>query len=461
MRSPQRQPFELRAEREVALETQLPVSLASLPEAGSQQGTIVIAAAGDVPLSVTNRRFEPIEPDTSAEADVLIDALFVSLRARTRNQFRLSARAGAVALGRRFPASRRRGVELAVRFMRRAQWPRAAPGLFEIQNAGRGRCRLTLPEGAELLGLWLGRDPQPVSSEGRKLAVSLPPAQKFSTITVQFTTSGPAWGLWRRWTAPTVEIDLPVLARHETLWFPASYQAIGSRATGSARPHDWAERLFGLLARPARRSHLILRKQMTGSIWSRGSAEVEALHHADQLLRRLGQTAIRLLSTGETRPSWSGLVEELISKPPAGSLPLLVDRRALADQDIWPTTTAPSLPASMAGEETLTIAVRILQQGNLALIADPQAILLTSLPLATRGRNQLQPTGDWPVFLSTEGPLRRQIEAGLIQDSNRFVQLPAWKSTLRPPWGDAGPSEAQITLAGSPIDSKLGICRAL
>ncbi len=71
LRSPQRQPFEIWAQRETPFESQLPLSLASLPEAGSQKGNIVIAAAGDVPLAVTNRRFEPVEPHIAGETGAL------------------------------------------------------------------------------------------------------------------------------------------------------------------------------------------------------------------------------------------------------------------------------------------------------------------------------------------------------------------------------------------------------
>ncbi len=111
-----------------------------------------------------------------------------------------------------------------------------------------------MPEDAKLLGLWLDRNPQPSSSAARELTVNLDPSQKFSTIAVQFMTSSPAWGNWRRWSAPVVEIDLPILARHETLWLPASYQALNYGAAGAAgypSQQNWTDRLFGPLARPA------------------------------------------------------------------------------------------------------------------------------------------------------------------------------------------------------------------
>ncbi len=179
---------------------------------------------------------------------------------------------------------------------------------------------------------------------------------------------------------------------------------------------------------------------------SRSPAETDSLRRAEQWLERLGRTAVRLLSSGEERPTWSGLIDELSLKPPLGSLPLLVDRRALADQGLWSSTKVPALPATMAHENPLTIAVRVLQQGNLALVADPQALLLTSLPLAVVEGEQLQPTGDWPVFLSTSGPLRRQIEAGPLLASNRFISPLVWKAELHPPWLDAEPSEARDNL---------------
>jgi hypothetical protein len=447
LRSPQRQPFELRAEREAPLETQLAVSLASLPEAASQQGTILVAAAGDVPLTVTNRRFEPIEPDAAAETVAL--ATRCSFRYEPARETNSDSPPGLVLSRTSGNAPQNGAIVWDSQLDSRAEPSGRAlhQAVFEIQNAGCSRCRLTLPEGAKLLGLWLDHALQAASPAAREVDVALVSTQKFSTITVQFSTADAPWGIWRRWSAPAVKIDLPVLARHETLWLPSSYQTLGDHSLRNSivtMQPDWTERLFGPLARPG---HLPPFDPTQVDNWLQlftvAPAEREAWQRAEQLLRRLGQAAVRTLSTGAERPTWSGLVNILIEKAPAGSLPLLIDRRALADEGIWSATKAPALPTSMAKEDPLAIAVHLLQHGNLSLVADPQAILLTSQSRVALDRDQLQPTGDWPVYLSTNGPLREQIEAGLLRESNRFVQPSAWQAELRPPWGDAGPSDAR------------------
>ena len=59
LRLPRTGPFEVRAARSVPLTNDLPVSLAALPEATSQLGTLSIRALGETGLVIHNRRLKP------------------------------------------------------------------------------------------------------------------------------------------------------------------------------------------------------------------------------------------------------------------------------------------------------------------------------------------------------------------------------------------------------------------
>ena len=71
LRRPRRAPFEIAATRETTGTGAQPLSLASLPEAGSQRGTLVIRALGSKVLQIENRRLEPIPPESPTPDRIL------------------------------------------------------------------------------------------------------------------------------------------------------------------------------------------------------------------------------------------------------------------------------------------------------------------------------------------------------------------------------------------------------
>ncbi len=63
LRLPRSGPFEVRATRTLPLTNNLPLSLAALPEATSQQGSVSIRAVGETGLVIKNRRLKPTPPE--------------------------------------------------------------------------------------------------------------------------------------------------------------------------------------------------------------------------------------------------------------------------------------------------------------------------------------------------------------------------------------------------------------
>ena len=258
---PRSTPVEIRAVREVELNESLPVSLASVPDAASQQATLVVRSFGPHPLHVANHRLKliPSEPTPAGQYQT----------ARATYQYdpvRETAAESEPAVV--LAAPRTATVPTAWAWNCEIQSQYAADGTgrhflsYRLQSAGGGRVHLTLPEASErqdIRGLWVDdvrATPTPGASHDRVLAVDLPPGEKFSTLAVQFITRRGRLRTFGRLEPPLPEIDLPILAGHWTVCLPPGYEACGylpSRRAAQAEPLSWNQRIFGSLGRPANR----------------------------------------------------------------------------------------------------------------------------------------------------------------------------------------------------------------
>ncbi len=223
------------------------ISLASLPEATDQQGTIIVHGLGAKVLNVENRRLQPILPESPPPERVQ------TIRGAYRyDPVEDVGRWKETAI--RISEANDPAVTSAwVWNLRLESWYQHGAtarhlATYEMQSVGRRRLELTLPPGTDrenIHGVWVGGDAVTwqVVERGRQrlVSVELPAERKYPRVAVEWTTVEPRLGIVGTLSAAPPEPDLPVLARNWTVRLPPGYESADPRASAStaAVPQGW------------------------------------------------------------------------------------------------------------------------------------------------------------------------------------------------------------------------------
>ena len=265
-RRPLSTPFEIHGTREAAFGDPQPVCLASLPEAGSKRGTLIIRGSGDKGLHIDNRRLKSILPEP-----VSVDEY-----STVRATFRFDPLSD-VTLAKEPPLilsaeSGKNPPPIWVRNFRLKSWYESQGGarhlaVFDLQNTGGDRLQIVLPRGVsseDVRGLWVdddtvdwqhgGENESEAGSDSRKNVVSapLPAAKRFPTVSIYFITHEFGLRTFGSIAPPLPEVNVPMLPGSWTAWLPPGYKAVEEdrRWQGPHRPElTISRRLFGPLGR--------------------------------------------------------------------------------------------------------------------------------------------------------------------------------------------------------------------
>ncbi|HVC97376.1 MAG TPA: hypothetical protein VND64_27085 [Pirellulales bacterium] len=250
--APRTAAFELQATRATPFTAESVISLAALPEADGQQGTVIVMADDDVPLIDVKGRLQPVtaEPVGTAEYSTVratfrydaaseLGAIDTAAITVAPVQAAASPSAAFVWEGRlssRFEAGGR-GTHLAI---------------YRIENAGEGHCRLSLPSHATLTGLWVDGVAVPRGEDSGTIDVQLPAGRRFPWLAVEYVLEGAPWGLVGTCTVAWPQLDLVELWRYWRFSLPPGYEWIAA-GDGAAKRLDrsWSQRWFGPLGRPS------------------------------------------------------------------------------------------------------------------------------------------------------------------------------------------------------------------
>lgn len=452
---PRSVPFQIRAARTTQLTERQAVSLASLPEASVQRGTVVVRSTGSTSVRIENDGLKPI-PTAAVPADRYNTA---------RATFRYDPVRDAAPEAERVLSLWRMESEHAppsawvwsCRLESRFESSGAGRHLatYRLENTGRERLRLTLPPSStrqEVKGVWVDEKQAsslPVGNEAeRALEFDLPSGERFPVVSICFATAGRPLALVDSLTPPLPEIDVPVLSSRWTVWLPPGYEAHASNLQSPPRhsaPMSWAERLFGPLGQRPDRTRF---DPLSGEDWLRvvygEPAATAAEQKAGAMLRRLGE------QPGTGGVDWGTLladlsVDTLLSADGLSSQPqldLLVDRTALARLGLAPRTTV-HLPRGGAPTRG---GAALLEAADLALLVHPRAIVVTSAESAAVYQSQLGPVaGDSLKPLETRalwwirpGPLFDRVgRAAAGEPDESFVPAYVWQqqpAAPRLPW---------------------------
>lgn len=309
---------------------------------------------------------------------------------------------------------------------------------YRLQNAGRRRLLLVLPEGLGLdavCGVWVDgvKVPREIAPEGDgdRLAVSLPAERKFPVVSVLLAVSGRSLGV-ANWLEPVLpQLDVPVLQSRWTVWLPPGYQSAVCESPGEipwATPRSIAQRLFGPLGRPANSPWFRPWALDTRSPWGGRLEETSrARQYAELLFERLG-------SLQQPSPP-DGVWMEQLARAAAGPGPtLLVDRLALARAGVQCRSVIPEV----VGETATDRGLAMFEQADLSLLVANDAVLLTSAAEVALNRGYLAPSGMDSVWLLLPSPLAEQL--ALAAEANQdptLVSLETWSrlpASCGDPW---------------------------
>jgi hypothetical protein len=258
LRRPHSGPFEIRAVRETPLAEPQAVSLATLPEAASQQATLVVRSLGPQPLRIKNNRLKPLP------SEPVLPSQYQTTRATYQYDPPGEAAADAEpALV--LSAAAEAALPTVWAWNCELQSQLAADGsgqhcvAYRLQSTGAARIRLTLPPAAtpqDVQGIWVDDHRAsvgpPADAEPGTFLIDLPAGERFPKLCLQFTTLSGGLRV-AGWLAPLLpEVDCPVLARHWTVWLPPGYEAcrfLPDRGAAPLRPVSCSQRLLGTLGR--------------------------------------------------------------------------------------------------------------------------------------------------------------------------------------------------------------------
>jgi hypothetical protein len=264
LRHPAATALEIRGLRESRFPAPTPINLASLPEAASQQATLVVRSDGARALHIQNHRLKPLAavaglPAASADQYPTARATYQYDPGRDTvddpEPPLVLAPGGQSAL----PTAWAWSCEVRSRYA--ADGAEDHLAAYRVESAGGRRLRVTLPAGTtrpELRGVWIDQNRafphvEP-GAEPPELVVDLPAGKRLASVEIAWTVQRDGLGAVTVLEPPTPQADVPVLARHWTVQLPPGYEAcdfIADRVASPRRVWSWSQRLFGVLGRAA------------------------------------------------------------------------------------------------------------------------------------------------------------------------------------------------------------------
>jgi len=438
-RRPRSVPFEVRAARTLPFAAPVSVSLASLPEAARQDGTVAVGSTRKGAMKIETHRVTPVPP-TPAHEDQ-----YSTVRAAYRYDPARDVGQDAETSVILAPQGADAGTPWAWAWTCHVE-SRYQPGgasrhlvTYRLQNSGRSQVLLGFPEelGVGVLrGVWVDGTKVPWESVpggiGQWIAVPLPAGRKFPVVVVDLAAAGPALGVFHSLEPVLPEIDVPVLQSHGTAWLPPGYEPAVRGLSGRlpwAAAETISQRWFGPFGRPEHgaRFHPLTADDWRG--WAGRSGEIaQARQNAGRFLERLGaterpSTKAAVNGSATNLPEGATWAEQLLRASAGVPVPVLVDRVALARAGVKCRGQVPQA----AGETAVDRGIVIAQEAGLALLFSSDALLLTGAEDAAWYGAHLASAGTLPAWRVLPGPLAEHLvlAAGSGQDPF-LVPLETW-----------------------------------
>ncbi len=442
-------PFEIHAVRRSPFGGEEAISLASLPKATRQEGTLVVRSSGVPDVRIENHRLKPV-PAEPVPAGRHQTALATFHYDPSRDM--AAAPDAAVTI---LPLSDAPtppiwvwDCQLDSRYDPNGLGQHLAT--YRLQNSGVEQVQFSLASGVageDVRGVWVDDKPvtwRQVDGRDGSLAVDLPPGEKFPAVAIHFVTRQKPLGTTGSLRPLFPETGFPVFSRHWTVWLPPGYGACGSdpRWQPLCAPRwSLSRRLFGPLGQTTRQAPFDpLGVRSWNPVAGRSDWD-KAVRQAELLLKALGTAAPGTTADGNSGLCWSELLSHKDVQSPG--VKVRVDREALARLALSPQS--PVEPVQ--GNDAVSRGGDLLRKTKLALLVHPNVILLTSQSQAALYHAWLVPLQDPAMWRVLPGPLHEQLHQAAGETgrgktvSTAFVSATTWsKQPAVPgiPWNKTG-----------------------
>ena len=316
--------------------------------------------------------------------------------------------------------------------------------LLRIENVGVSRLTVDLPENVILERVDVDGERIVTSRSETKLRIPLPSARRFPIVRLRYRQEHPPLGNRFSCLVAMPEFDLRCLKRSWRVWVPPGYQAATGNEPGdlahtplrATSGTDWEHRLIGFR---------IVRR--TGTPWKftspfGGTEEAAQPSRRQRTLEQvqgfLGAFDSQLQVDGDNGPTtltWNAAIAHSLAtnSNDADALPLYIDRAAISDAGISPTTLVPSHAKS---------AINALRLSDLVFIGDNRSLILTTLAAQAGGDyGECSSVADRTFITKSSG----------IDGSSRLVPATDWSddSSMSPrPWDDRAAKQSFTPLVG-------------
>ncbi|MFV1964082.1 MAG: hypothetical protein ACC628_01570 [Pirellulaceae bacterium] len=449
---PRSEPFEILATHSAKLETEASLSLASLPEATSQEATLEIGTRDGTPFHVRADNLKSVPPPTLP---------YGARYPTTRAMYRYDPSRDAVAVVTRAPPEEAQPAAWIWSARLVSRWESHGEATHEafyfLENTGRSHVVLVVPEHAANVRCTVQDEEVCLSSAStpaaRQWIVRLPKEVRYATVRVTFATEGPRLGMMGEVRPTWPQLDLPCFDKTWSVWLPPGFAAVADDRLlrpAFTGPIRWDERLFGrrLLRQGGQPFDLF-----SSTDWQHLTQTLTHDRPTDSAVRSV-QAWERLCGEWMERtgkhPTWGDLItayeqarETEANDTPGRRLPaLLVDDEMLRRLEITPDTELPDLDASSTG---------LLKTLHLSIIAAETDVLLTGEnALGSGGRLvQLPNTANMVTVrnaFSMQDPLGTPATRRSWMTAREWIETPP---TQLGPWPEARRCETlEIPLAG-------------
>ncbi|MFO7906122.1 MAG: hypothetical protein R6U98_25920 [Pirellulaceae bacterium] len=437
LRHPHDEPFEIHGTRTSDFASPRQISLASFPDATSQEGWLSIVSLDGTRISTEAAAAKPVP------TSVLDPKQCSTTRARYRYDVSRNAEVLIKHVEPRVPQAPLWAWHCLVRSQFFSSGEMTHEATYLLESAGAEAFQFRLPPNCTLSNVEIDGAPATRSlhrESSRRYTVALPENARFPRVTLVYSPPPRECPFLRRIAVHVPEVDIPLLDEQWTLWLEPGVRPISHTAGGVSRfdrGASWGERLLGPLAAKPRETPSRLFAARQWASWVRKPDSTPAPNGSCQsFLELLGERYLALAAKDPPvnitwRKLWERYQESAAAASPSPPQ-VWVATRELLDSSF---TLESSINGGKAGRP-IPVASEILRDNNMAVVSHRDMIMITSMDGLALVSGAIEPTSISPVVNAVpESYLARKMETLAKWPRDETVPLKAW--IAKPPVPEA------------------------
>lgn len=438
LRHPQDKPFEIHGIRESKLDAACQISLATFPDATSQEGWLSIASLDGKTLSTKTNAVKPV-PSGLPDPDE-----YSATRARYRYDVSRNARVRVDHVEDAAAPARLWAWHCLLSSQLLPNGRITHEATFLLESVGASEFTFRMPPECALsnVGVDGSRVTRPLHTEpSRRYTVALPRSRRFIRVTIDYSSPKLESPLISRVPAYIPDVDIPVLDRQWTLWLAPGLQPIDQRHASSpacASKASWTERLLGpLAAGPSETPFRLFSAEHWSSLANWRTPAQPPNVYGRLFLRLLGEQYLELATRSTAADvTWRELLQSYQQRSADSEFSprTWVDTRQLSEAGFALTSSLDDLKPG----PPVQVATELLRSNEMAIVSYKDIVMLTSVDGLAHDSSCLQDTTNPAVAAAIpDSCLAAKMEGLNKWTYNDIVLLRAWIAeppAPRAPW---------------------------